>query len=372
MVKVVGHAEFLCVGDCKMASLETRATLQKEGGCYLAPLPMTGETPELLKQLLKQGAHTAEEIVVFAGTDAQVRVGEGFEVSLTRTYTDPTTKAVAWWSERTLVMCSDKLRKRHQEQLRQRLQKTEEALLELNAKPQTDRARLEKACAALLKRFDMHDYLRVSYTSQTQQTKRYLKRGRHTADTPFEMLTTTLWQVEVSRQEEALVDAYAIAGWRLFVTNAGPEQLSLQETAACYREQWQPEQGFHRIKGGSLAVRPLLLRSDARIRGLMFLLMLALRFLCLFEFVVRRSLEDEEQGLSGLYAGNAKRTTYEPTTERLLRAFDRITLYRMENSGTVFWQVTPLSDLQRRILHLAGLPEAIYELNGTPTQLPLT
>ena len=45
--------------------------------------------------------------------------------------------------------------------------------------------------------------------------------------------------------------------WRLSVTNAVPEQLNLHETAACYRGQWQPEHGFHRIKGGSLAVRPL-------------------------------------------------------------------------------------------------------------------
>jgi transposase len=370
MVKIVGHADFLCVGDCKMAALQTRATLQKEGGCYLAPVPMTGETPALLKQLLTQGADTAEEIVLVAGSPEPVRVGAGFEVSLPRTHTDPTTKQTVSWSERTLVMCSDKLRERHQKHLRQRLQQAEQALLELNAKPQTDPVRLQKQCQALLKRFEMQDYLSVSYTNQTQQTKRYLKGGRHTEDTPFLMLSTTLWQVEVLRQEEALWEADATAGWRLFVTNAAPQQWSLQETVACYREPWQPEHGFHRIKGGSLAVRPLLLRSDARIRGLMFLLLLALRFLCLFEFVVRRNLQDETQGLAGLYAGNPKRLTFQPTTERLLRAFDGITLYRMERANKVFWQVTVLSDLQRRRLSLANLPETVYDLHDTATKLP--
>lgn len=372
MVRIVGHADFLCVGDCKMASLQTRATINKEGGFYLAPLPMTGETPALLKQLLNSGADTAEEILLFAGTPEQVRVGAGFEVSLSRTYTDPNTHVVFSWSERTLVMCSDKLRQRHQQQLTERLEKTRQALVKLNTKPETDQARLQKQCQALLKRFGVDDYLSVSYTKEIQQTKRYLKRGRHTDQSPFEMLTTDLWQVEVHLQEEALADAFAVMGWRLFVTNGAPEQLSLQETAACYREQWQPEHGFHRIKGGSLAVRPLLLRSDARIRGLMFLLMLALRFLCLFEFVVRHHLQAEPQGLAGLYAGNPKRSTDQPTTERLLRAFDRITLYRMENADTVFWQVTDLSDIQKRILHLAGLSETIYDLNNASTQLPFS
>lgn len=372
MVKIVGHSDFLCVGDCKMAALQTRATLQKEGGCYLAPLPMTGETPSLLKQLLDHGADAADEIMLFAGTPQQARVGAGFEVNLQRTHTDPMTKQIVSWSERTLVMCSDKLRQRRHQHLSQRLQQAEQAILQLNAKPQTDLVRLQKACQALLKHFDMQEYLRVSYTNQTQQTKRYLKRGRHKEDTPFQMLTITRWQVEVLHQQEALTDALKTAGWRLFVTNAATEQLSLQETAACYREQWQPEHGFHRIKGGSLAVRPLLLRSDVRIRGLMFLLMMALRFLCLFEFVVRRSLQDEAQGVAGLYAGNPKRITAQPTTERLLRAFDGITLYRMQGDDTVSWQVTELSYLQKRILQLAGLPQTVYQLHNTKNLLTFT
>ena len=269
-------------------------------------------------------------------------------------------------------MCSDKLRQRQHQHLDQRLKQAKEALENLNAKPQTDQAPLMKQCQTLLTRFGMHDYLRVCYLCETKQTKRYLKRGRHNANSPYEMITSTLWKVEVDLEQEALSEAYALAGWRLYVTNAPSQRLSLQEALACYREQWQPEHGFHRIKGGWLAVRPLLLRSEARIRGLMFLLMLALRFLCLFEFVVRRSLQEEAEGLAGLYAGNPKRTTSQPTTERLLQAFDPITVYQMENEGSVLRQVTPLTDLQRRILHLAGLPETIYDLNRTAALLPFT
>ena len=46
MAKTIGHTDFLYVADCKAAALDTRATIDKEDGQYLFPLPMTGTTPE--------------------------------------------------------------------------------------------------------------------------------------------------------------------------------------------------------------------------------------------------------------------------------------------------------------------------------------
>jgi hypothetical protein len=43
-----------------------------------------------------------------------------------------------------------------------------------------------------------------------------------------------------------------LAGWRLYVTNAPPERLSLEQSVFYYRQQWQPERGFHLFKRGRL------------------------------------------------------------------------------------------------------------------------
>jgi transposase len=50
MVTIIGHPDFLTVGDCKLASLENRAQIQSGHGYYLAPLPLTGETPDDLQR----------------------------------------------------------------------------------------------------------------------------------------------------------------------------------------------------------------------------------------------------------------------------------------------------------------------------------
>ncbi|WP_228021053.1 hypothetical protein [Microcystis sp. LEGE 08355] len=59
----------------------------------------------------------------------------------------------------------------------------------------------------------------------------------------------------------------------------------------------------------------------------MFLLTIALRVFTLREFVVRRQLHQSQSSLAGLYEGNPKRATNRPTAEKMLRAFNNITLY---------------------------------------------
>jgi hypothetical protein len=57
--------------------------------------------------------------------------------------------------------------------------------------------------------------------------------------------------------------------------------------------------------------------------------------LTLVEFVVRRQLVAEEAVLAGLYAGNGKLETACPTAERLLEAFQEVTLTVVEGTHQV-------------------------------------
>jgi transposase len=154
-----------------------------------------------------------------------------------------------------------------------------------------------------------------------------------------------------------------LAGWRLYVTNAPTNRLSLNQAIAYYREQWLVERGFHRFKRGQLPALPIYFQNQDRIVGLMFLLTLALRVFTLIEFVVRLALETSKQKLSGLYDGNPKRATERPSAEQLLKAFDNLTLYLLPDTSI---SVTNLSALHRQILSMLKLPESIYHLHLKP------
>ncbi|MDI6768842.1 MAG: IS1634 family transposase, partial [Anaerolineales bacterium] len=127
-----------------------------------------------------------------------------------------------------------------------------------------------------------------------------------------------------------------------------------------YRDEWIIERGFHRLKGVPLSLDPMFVKNDDQVVGLTNLLSVAVRMLTLIEFVVRRKLKQYKEKLTGLIENNPKKGIDNPTTERLLKAFDKINLTIVHLPNRIIRHVTPLTALQTRILELLGLSAAIY------------
>ena len=166
--------------------------------------------------------------------------------------------------------------------------------------------------------------------------------------------------IAITRQEEAITALQKTLGWRAYVTNAPPEQLTLEQAVLTYRDEWLIERGFHRLKGVPLSLSPLFVKRDDQVVGLTNLLSLAVRFLTLIEFVVRRKLKQNQEKLVGLIANNPKKGIDNPTTERLLKMFDNITLTIVQLSGQTIRHLPTLTAVQTRILELLGLSADVY------------
>ena len=148
-------------------------------------------------------------------------------------------------------------------------------------------------------------------------------------------------------------------GWKVFVCN--DLDLSLTEAVLAYRDEYIIEHGFNRFRGKILGITPLFLNSTTRIKGLIRLLSIALRVLCLTEFTVRNALQEQEAKLDNIYAGNPKRSTAKPTTEMMLRAFCGLNLMIVNVNGENCYGITQLNVVQLRILALLGFPATLYQ-----------
>ncbi len=164
----------------------------------------------------------------------------------------------------------------------------------------------------------------------------------------------------VNRQTDAIAAQVATLGWRAYVTNAPAARLSLADAVLSYRDEWLIERNFHRLKGAPLSLDPLFVKRDDQVVGLTHLLSIAVRLLTLLEFVVRRQLQQNQELLVGLIENNPQKGIDNLTTERLLKAFDDITLTIVHLPGQLMRHVTPLSALQTRILELLGLSPGLY------------
>lgn len=365
MVETLGHTHFLFVADCKAAALETRAQISHAEGWYLFPLPMTGQVPETLRDLVLNPPTTPEPIALadLSACEGEPKVvGRGFEVSkeMTATLADGTQHP---WTERWLVTCSDAHAKRQQHTWQKRLQRAETELSSLKVKKEESAAALLARAEALVKRHQMTGLLTVQVHETISQEKHYLGPGRPSPNRPFELREVRLLHVTFERDEAALAELLALLGWRIYVTNVSAEIMSLEQAMAYYRDEWLVERGFHRFKRGSLPALPLWVRLPERIRGLMLLLLIALQALALLEFVAQRELARRGESLAGLVPGNPKMKTNKPSAERLLARFQPLHMTIRHTGTHVEGQgVEMLNPLQRRILDLLSVPETIYEL----------
>jgi transposase len=357
------------VGDSKMAALETRHYIAQSQNYYLCPLPekqiskadlaellapvFRGE--ELLTQVVapNQNSHAPETAA--EPEQKPEFIAEGF------TLTMPQSVGVGaeafTWHEQWLVVHSFKYAARQQKGLDNRIEKATAALNQLNLtgrghkRLSVDETR--DAAQRILQRHRVKDLIQVAYETTTQTTHKRAYKNQ-----PARTLTETNVTVKPTLDADAYQRRSQLLGWRVYVSN--DLDLSLSEAVYGYRNEYLIEQGFGRYKGKTLGLRPMYLASDERVKGLIRLLSLGLRILCLLEFSVRTQLEADQQPLTGLYAGNPKRATQQPTAELLLKSFRGITLTIMEVNQVIQRFLSPLSELQLRILQLSGCSDDIY------------
>ena len=357
----VGRRGLLYVGDCKMGALETRAWIQAGGDCYLCPLAEVQLPPAMLEGYLEpmaMGQQASTRITRLTATGKRQHIADGYERLETLT-AEVAGNAIAW-TERRLVVRSRQLARAGETALRARLAKAQATVAALNDRGRgkrrcTELPALQAAVETILTRYRVHGLLAVQYTERVRQRplRRYGSR-------PATVRVARDLGVKAVVDRPAVATAIGRLGWRVYATNAPPEKLSLAQAVLAYRSQYLVESAMGRLKGHPLSLTPMYLEREDHVTGLIRLLSVGLRVLTLVEFVVRRRLAAQRTALAGVYAGNPRRTTARPTTERLLECFEGLTLTIIREGRHRRYHLTPLSRVQRRILTLLNFPVDIY------------
>jgi transposase len=136
---------------------------------------------------------------------------------------------------------------------------------------------------------------------------------------------------------------------------------------AASHQQVRQERGFSRLKPRTLRLRPIYLRDETRLAGVLWLLCLALRVLTLTEHRWRPALAARGEALAGLNPASRTPCTARPTTAQVLAACAHITLTTVRTAGGCSPHVTPLNATQRHILALLALPDDFYERLASPS-----
>ena len=361
VLRCLGRTGLLFVGDSKMSALATRAHLVAHEQYYLTPLALVGETAQQMPHWIETGVAQGHALTEVPSDDEQQVLAQGYEVSRACVCEGLT------WQERVLVVRSHAYAETQRRHLEERLDNAQAALLALTppvgrGKRQiTEEAELQRAAEAVLVKHRVVDLLTYTSTRESQQTVKFVGRGRGGANRQQQVSERVRYQITmVTRNEEAIANLVSTLGWRAYATNAPQERLRLENAVREYRHEYHIERGFGRLKGAPLSIAPLVVKRDDQVVGMTHLLSVALRVLSLMEFVVRRSLQQQGATLAGLYKDNPRRATATPTAERLLQAFVPITCTQVQLPDQLVRHVTPLTPVQEQILRLLGLPADLY------------
>jgi transposase len=348
------------IGDCKMAALSTRAMVAAGGDFYLCPLSENQISRAQRRDLLQgvwEGTQLLEQ-VWRPGAKGQPDelVAEGF--SLEVELTDVVDGREIRWAEKRWLVRSLAYAQAQEAALERRLKSATLAIRELvvrkQGKKQLFHAQLMAAAEAIVKREGVEGLL--DYTAQAMMTTRQVRAYR---DRPARQETEVFFEIEVSRNEAMIEQKKREMGWQIYGTNG--LTLVLAQVVWAYRGQYRVEDDWSRLKGRPLGLTPMYLTDEQRMQGLVHLLSLALRLLTLLEWLVRERLRQQGARLQGIYAGQPGRKTDRPSAELLLKAMKTISVSVIHSNGQSYALLTPLTEVQIRLLDLWGLPPDLYE-----------
>ena len=367
--EVFTEGGLLVVGDSKMSALATRGTIAAEGDYYLTPLAHRKAEPELLDTLLAPwGEREAELERIYLPEDWQAAEGPpdpNLALAYGFTVTRPREAQVAGetvtWEEHLLVVRSFAYAQSSQKWLHRRLDKAEQALHDLTPPRGRGKRQITREAELLAAIQRIEEKYRVqgffTYDYQRDVTERQI---RAYGDRPARTERRVRYQLTVTRDAAAIAEAEFKTGWHIYATNAPSERLTLTEAVLAYRDQYLEENIFRRLQGKILSITPVYVQRDDHAQGLFHLLTLGARLLALGDYTAKQALAAEESELAGIYPGNPKRSTATPTTERMLRVFDNLNLLMIPVGDQLHCQVTALTAVQTRILHLWDLPVSLY------------
>jgi transposase len=357
-VAALGTAAVLVVGDSKMAALATRGHLVAHGSRYLCPYRPPRATSDLAGwvEAALARAETWQRIeTVDRETGGVTLVAVIDEWRRAQRWTDPVTTMEHTWDERVLVVRSSAYQA-GQRTLRERaLARLTEQLVALwqpparGRKRYTSRFEMERTVAAWIEQAGLTGIV------QAPVVQEQLADGTTRWTVDRIAVDLAAWQARVAR-----------LGWQVYISNTTREEYDAAALVATYHQQPLLERGISRLKTRNLQIRPVYLRDEQRMAGLLWLLTLALRVLTLTEYRLRTALAERDAEVAGLNPASRSQTTRRPTTERVLAAFVNLTLTRVCRNGAEERYLTPLNATQRQLLILLKLPADLYDRLAVP------
>jgi transposase len=349
----------LYVGDSKFGSIANRGYVVNGQDYYLMPLSLIQLSQKERQTLIKNSDKSGYFKVLRKESEQEVEIAQGFEILQELDY--PLEEGKLKWSERRLFVNGTAYAKSRQCTFDIHLAKIIAQLEDLPTRKQgkthlNSIEEYQEVIDKLLKDNDIEGLLEVNVKS-TQTIKSLRAYGKK----PVRTQITKDFSIEISKNQVAIEEHKSLLGWQVYATNAPKELLPFEKCVLKYRYQSNIENSFDDLRNKVAHLVPIYLQKDERIKGLVNLLLLALKVCAVLEYRIAEALSKNDEQLTQIYEGNPKRGSKRPSSKRIFKAFNGISIALIfVNDKLQLAIITDLKPVQIKILQLLNIEKEIY------------
>ena len=347
-----GSPDFLYVADSKLCDGDTLRAIAGKGGRFLTVLPRSRKEDGLFREYVVTHELAWEEVLrrsnprnqmgpedVWKMVESPIPAADGFRLV---------------WAWNSLMAEED--RESREGRMAQALARLEDLEKRLQSPKTKIRTRGGAIQAAERAAGNAGRWVKWTVEEEKVSVYRQEHRGRPGKETRYRRKVRTRFHVVTHLNEPTI--AYDAKSDGMFPLLTNERKSPLKEVLEYYHFQPRLEKRHEQLKTVH-EVAPVLLKKIERVEALLFVYFLALLVEALIEREVRNSMSREERKSIPLYPEG--RPCAAPTTQKILEAFDRIEVHQLWEGGKVAEVfLTNLTEVQREILRLAGVPEAAY------------
>jgi len=353
---LTGRSGFLYVADCKLCTHEQMQHIDSHGGRFVTVLPRTRKEDRVLRDWTwtdqpawteaarRPGKRNGDPDEIWRTCPAPIRSGEGYRIV---------------WVHSTQKHRLDQ-QARHDQ-----LTRAASALADLNTRLHGDRCRfhdratVQTAADAALKKRNCTRLLNVTISERTETRIRYESRGenREPRQRTFTWQRFTItWEID----PHALALNAAADGCFPLITN--DQQLTDQQLLRAYRYQPNLEKRHHQLKTVQHAA-PITLKSPSRIEALLCCQFIALLCCCMIERELRTAMTHAHITELPLYPEHRSCTA--PTATRVFDHLAPLQRHHLTHQHQTVQTFEPqLTPLQTHLLDLLNVPATAYTNNN--------
>lgn len=358
LVCLAGQPGFLYVADSKLCGHETMDHINRHEGRFLTVLPRSRGEDGHFRRWIQTHVPQWETV-----RDRPSPRGRRKPRDVWKVWRSDLPSAEGWpitWVSSSLLAL------RHARTRRDRIERAGQELDALNATLARPRCRVKRRrevherLKAILVPLEVTRYLRLKVETREVHQFRQLRAGRPSPKTAYRRITKKHFAVVWRIHEPAVTRDQKHDGMYPLVTNDA--SLSPADVLRHHKGQPRLEHRFRQMKD-AFVIAPVFLKNEGRIEALFFLYALALLVQALIEREIRRAMEKEQIPSLPIYP--EERPSRFPTAPQVFRLFAHLEHHVVRVDGLDAQEFPPaLSDLQKQVLRLLGVPLSAYARSG--------